>query len=268
MTKQDLQKELKEKVKEGVKPSQLKKLKRSKSDSDLPPSPKSQPLQHSKSQLEIPLNQPSSKEQITNLKEQVKFHAETASNYLKSLQSSQAKVSELETQIKNNPPAQLLTDQLQEKQKEIEELRKRLEETNQELNSLKKNHSSLLDTNLSLKHQGLKDWWEQYEKTKEFEKELKENVDYASNELIEQDKTIEKLRGENSKIKKEKESLKKDLDLAEKLAELRKNPYYSPDNNWTYLKYGLYSLAVVLFTLWLVKSFKNIRESPVMGKES
>ena len=42
MTKQDLQKELKEKVKEGVKPSDIKKLKRSKSTGDIPnaiPSP-------------------------------------------------------------------------------------------------------------------------------------------------------------------------------------------------------------------------------------
>jgi hypothetical protein len=36
MTKDQLQKELKEKVREGVKPSDIKKLKRSKSDSDIP----------------------------------------------------------------------------------------------------------------------------------------------------------------------------------------------------------------------------------------
>ncbi|CAG8510287.1 32442_t:CDS:1 [Racocetra persica] len=39
MTKQDLQKELKEKVKEGVKPSDIRKLKRSKSLGDIPTNP-------------------------------------------------------------------------------------------------------------------------------------------------------------------------------------------------------------------------------------
>ena len=148
MTKDQLQQELKEKVKPGVKPSQLRKLKKSKSDSDLPNTPKTQPLQHSKSQLEIPLTQPSKEETITNLKEQVKFHAETAQNYLTSLSTSQAKVSELETQLKRNPPPQLLTDQLKEKQKELESLRQQLEN---------QNTTAELDHSLTARHQNLKD---------------------------------------------------------------------------------------------------------------
>jgi hypothetical protein len=171
MTKQDLQKELKEKVKEGVKPSDLKKLKRSKSADDIPsPSTQSIPLKKSQSHLEIPL-QPSSKEQITQLSEQVKFHTQTASNYLQALQKAQAKVSGLETdlsvvkafnkdlqeQLKSNPPQALLNEQLKEKQKQIESLREQLEIKDKELKSLKSNHSTLLDTNLTLKHQGLKD---------------------------------------------------------------------------------------------------------------
>src|SRR5256885_6165270 len=99
--KEQFQKELLENVIEGVKPSDLKKLKRSKSADDIPASPTSNiPLQKSQSQLEIPLTQPSKEETITNLKEQVKFHAETARNYLTSLSTSQAKVSELEEKIK------------------------------------------------------------------------------------------------------------------------------------------------------------------------
>jgi hypothetical protein len=107
MTKQDLQKELKEKVREGVKPSDIRKLKKSKSESDIPkaPLPNSVSIKKSQSQLEIPLTQPNPEEQITQLQEQVKFHAETASNYLKSLQSSQAKINELEEKLKNNPSA-------------------------------------------------------------------------------------------------------------------------------------------------------------------
>src|SRR5918912_1068151 len=53
MTKQDLQKEILAKVKPGTKPSDLKKLKRSKSADDIPqapPSPGSVPLSKSQSQ--------------------------------------------------------------------------------------------------------------------------------------------------------------------------------------------------------------------------
>src|SRR4051794_30695238 len=96
MTKHDLQQELKEKVKAGVKPSHLKKLKRSKSVDDIVSSSVVTPLQKSKSQLEIPITQPSPNQQITDLQEQVKFHAQTAQNYLQSLQTAQAKITELE----------------------------------------------------------------------------------------------------------------------------------------------------------------------------
>lgn len=158
MTKSQLQKELKEKVREGIKPSDLKKLKRSKSADDIPASSTPNvPLKKSQSQLEIPLTQPSSKQQISQLQEQVKFHAETASNYLQSLQTSQAKVGELEEKLKNNPPNALLTEQLKVKQKEVEDLRKQLEEKNEELKTLNQKQSTLLDDNLSLKHQSLKD---------------------------------------------------------------------------------------------------------------
>lgn len=97
MTK-DFQKELTEKVKEGVKPSDLKKLKRSKSAEDIiSSSTPNIPLKKSHSQLELSLtNQPSEKEQISQLKEQVKFQAQTSQNYLQNLQVAQAKISELE----------------------------------------------------------------------------------------------------------------------------------------------------------------------------
>lgn len=60
-------------------------------------------------------------------------------------------------------------------------------------------------------------------------KELKENVNYAAEELLEQDKTISSLRKENKQLKLTNQSLQKDLGLATKLAELRKNPL--PENN-------------------------------------
>src|SRR5687767_15896932 len=107
MTKQDLQKELKKRVIPGVKPSDLKKLKRSKSADDIPKAPTSVPVKKSQSQLEIPLTQPSPEKTLTELQAQIRFHTQTAANYLKSLQISQAKVSELEEQLKHKPLNQL-----------------------------------------------------------------------------------------------------------------------------------------------------------------
>lgn len=130
---QDLQKELKEKVKEGVKPSDLKKLKRSKSDSDIsqilpaPPLPQSVPLSKSQSN---PLNDPkypytsliSQQEKITELEKETKAKSETIALLRKKIDS-----------LEKVPPAPLLQDQLTEKQKEVESLREKLEEVNQKL---------------------------------------------------------------------------------------------------------------------------------------
>ena len=69
MTK-ELQKELKEKVREGIKPSDLKKLKRSKSEGDIPkasPLPKSIPLTKSKSTQELESVSPSREELETQI---------------------------------------------------------------------------------------------------------------------------------------------------------------------------------------------------------
>jgi len=58
------------------------------------------------------------------------------------------------------------------------------------------------------------------------DKELKENIDEASEELIGQDKTINQLRGEITKLKLTNHSLQKDL------ASLRKD--YLPESNFDY----------------------------------
>ncbi|CAH1756988.1 6483_t:CDS:10 [Entrophospora sp. SA101] len=92
----NLQQELKAKVKPGIKPSHLRK---SKSLSDIPVAPPlpNTPLQKSKSQLDIPVSQqPTPSQQISQLQEQVKFHAQTSQNYLQSLQVAQAKIIDLE----------------------------------------------------------------------------------------------------------------------------------------------------------------------------
>src|SRR4051812_14349525 len=104
MTK-EFQKELQEKVKEGIKPSDLKKLKRSKSADDIPtsstPNP---PLKKSHSQLEIPLpNKPSLSQQVKQLKQDLLFTQNTASNYLTSLSVAQAQIIQLQEQLKTKP---------------------------------------------------------------------------------------------------------------------------------------------------------------------
>ena len=184
MTKQELQKELKEKVKAGVKPSDLKKLKRSKSVGD------------------IPLPPPLPNEQIKQLED------------------------------KKYPPASLLQEQLKVKQSEIEELREKLAAQETELKELKNPDYSLaltsnlnssefseLDQSLIARHQNLKDFFKQYEKTEKLEKELVESIDYAADELVRQDDLISDLKGENRKLKLTNQSLQRDLELAHRAVE-------------------------------------------------
>src|SRR5438874_5370109 len=152
MTKQDLQKELKEKVKEGLKPSDLKKLKRSKSADDIPTSlvPPTPPLKKSHSQLEIPTpTQPSKDQIIKQLKQDLLFTQNTANNYLQSLQSAQAQITQLQEQIKENPT------------------------------ELKIKITQLEDYILQLRLDKIKEFGEYYETKQELETELEENISLA-----------------------------------------------------------------------------------------
>jgi hypothetical protein len=146
-----LQKELKEKIKPGTKPSDIRKLKRSKSADDIPkaPLPNSVPLTKSKS------NQPftdtkypyttliSQQEELDKLSKESKAKSETIALLRK-------KIEELETQLKNNPPNQLLSEQLTEKQSQIETLRKQLENPHP-------TDLTELDNSLLARHKNLKD---------------------------------------------------------------------------------------------------------------
>ena len=127
MTKPDFQKELKDKVKPGVKPSDLKRLKRSKSADDIAfTPPTSIPVSRSKSTE--PFKDPkypyttlvSQQEELDKLKKETVAKSDTIALLRK-------KVESLETQLKNNPPSQLLQGQLTEKQQEVERLREQLE---------------------------------------------------------------------------------------------------------------------------------------------
>src|SRR3954447_22567096 len=94
MTKQDLQKELLEKVKPGTKPSHLKKLKRSKSADDIP---KSSPLPTSTTPLtdtEYPYTTLINQQQIIEKQEEA---SKTKSDTIKLLQK---KIDDLENKEK------------------------------------------------------------------------------------------------------------------------------------------------------------------------
>ena len=155
MTKDQLQAELKAKVKEGVKPSDLKKLKRSKSLDDLPSTPPNPPLKKSHSQLELPLpNQPSKDQIIKQLKQDLLFTQNTANNYLTSLSAAQAQITQLQEQIKENPA------ELKTKIKELE------------------------DKILELRLDKIKEFSEYYETKQELESELDQNISLAVKEIV------------------------------------------------------------------------------------
>ena len=208
MTKSQLQKELLEKVKEGVKPSTLKK---SKSLNDLPTSTKSPPLQHSKSTNELPLVQPTLEEQNIQLKERVQFHSQTAANYLKSLQTSQAKVSELE---------------------------EKLTESNQQL-----------DNSLQARAEAVKQFGQLAEKLKSLRKELEENITQSTDELINQDQIITKLRTNQLQAQSRIQELEKDLQLSQRLTKLKEFSYPVPENDFSYLKYIIGGLTLIILGL-------------------
>ena len=196
MTKKaQLQQELLEKVKPGTKPSHLK---RSKSESDIPKTP---PLP-----LNASFTDPN--QALSTLTEELK------------------KTTDLNA---------LLTDQLKEKQQQIEDLRKQLE-TQSAVES---------DNSLFARHKSLKDWFTQYAKNKALDTELTENIDEAAEELVQQDKKISHLQNQIIKLKQTNQSLQKDLNLSQRLAELRKNPL--PENNSNHSNLLVYAFLALWF---------------------
>jgi chromosome segregation ATPase len=164
MTKNpEFQQELNEKVKPGVKPSELRKLKRSKSADD----------------------------------------------------------------IVNTPPAPLLQDQLKVKQQEIESLREQLEAKNTELTET----TQELDNSLFARVEAVKQFGLIYDKLQLIKQELNETIDQASDELVKEDDKNSQLSTKLLTARQQINSLQKDLNLATKLAEMRKVPYPDDQTN-------------------------------------
>ena len=145
MTKQELQKELLEKVKPGTKPSQLKKLKRSKSAGDIPSALSLSPttaLTRSKSQE--PFNDP-------------KYPYTTLISQQEKLETLQK-----ETQTKSTTIA-LLRKKVEELQRNLSDLQSKYDELEKRLTNTQTNPSQELDHLLELdrfleaRHQNLKD---------------------------------------------------------------------------------------------------------------
>ena len=150
---------------------------------------------------------------------------ETAQNYLQSLSTSQAKVSELEEKLKNNPPTPLLQEQLKEKQKEVENLRKKLEDTNTKLTDT----TTELDNSLFARYEAVKQFGKVYDKLQLVKQELDDTVDQVSDELVKGDDKNSQLRTKLFTASQQLNSLQKDLKLVQRLTESRKVPL--PDDN-------------------------------------
>jgi len=219
MTKDQLQKELKEKVKAGVKPSDLKKLKKSKSLDDLPSPPPNPPLKKSHSQLEIPLPTQASKDQIIKqLKQDLLFTQNTAANYLTSLSAAQAQLTQLQEQIKENPT------------------------------ELKTKITQLEDHILQLRVEKIKEFSEYYETKQALTQELAENIQAGTQE-------INRLETKLLSVNKKKLELQSQLGHSQnKTAQLKMklldNQAPSTFNYWPLLTV----IAGLGLTIWLFKN--------------
>ena len=242
MTKELLQKELNEKLKVGVKPSDLKKLKRSKSADDIPtsPPPASQPRRKSVNPV---ITEDTLTKQLSEAQDQISILE------LK-LETCQRELTELNSLTAENKH---LREQAKIKQQQMESLRKDLEETNSKLTQTQQE----LDNSLQARHQGLKDFGSEYAKKKQAQQELASTVKESAEELTTQDQLLTKLRSENFKLKQTNQSLQRDLTLVQKLAESRKVPYYADEfsSSLNYFKYALYGLLAVGFLLMLRRKY-------------
>jgi len=161
------------KVKEGIKPSTLKK---SKSLNDLPTSTKSPPLKSSHSTTDIPLIEP------TELEDKIS-------------------VLELKLETKDR--------ELEDKDQTIKDFRKAFQKADQEIERLKKE----LDDSLQARYESVKQFGLIYAKLQSISKELDDTVDEASDELVNQDQIITKLRTQKQQAQARIQELEKDLQL-------------------------------------------------------
>lgn len=239
MTKQNLQKELLEKVKPGTKPSDLK---RSKSAENLltPPAP---PLARSKSAE--PFSDPkypyttliSQQQELETLRKETVAKSETIRLLRKRAESLETEL----IQVCETFTSQLTSlTRLQSLEAENQTLKEQI--------ATLTNHATDLD--LKARHQNLKAWFSSYQQKQQLDRELAENIDQASTELISQDQTISQLRGELRKLKQTNQSLTKDLELAQRAVAWRKSPLPLPSTPSPGTFYAL-TFCLIGTVLWL-----------------
>jgi uncharacterized phage infection (PIP) family protein YhgE len=148
--------------------------------------------------------------------------------------------------IPTAPPLPLINDQLKEKQKEVESLREQLAGKKTELKATKQQ----LDNSLFARVEAVKQFGLIYDKLQLVRKELDDTVDQASEELVKGDDKNSQLRTKLFTAQQQIASLQKDLNLSQRLVELRKD--YEPNNpadsatNLDYLQYGIYALSAII----------------------
>ena len=220
---EDLQKELKEKVKPGIKPSQLK---RSKSTECLTIPKPEMPLTKSKSAEEISLS-PSLADQIKQLKQDLVFSQNTAQNYLQRLQKLEPELDKQESKIK-----QLKKD------------KEKLEQTN----------TQLIDKNNELRLQALKDFGEV--------RANQQGIEQAVEKLVNTEQTQINYQVQNSQLLREKQDLEKRLQSAEqriqKLYQLKGLPNISKEKEFNWVRWLLWALVAygIIYSV-LPKDYKN-----------
>ena len=140
------------------------------------------------------------------------------------------------------PPLPLINDQLKEKQKEVESLREQLAVKNNELTETKQE----LDNSLFARYEAVKQFGLIYDKLQLVRKELDATVDEASDELVKGDDKNSQLRTKLFTAQQQITSLQRDLNLSQRLVELRKDyePHNSPELD--YLPYSLYALSAII----------------------
>ncbi len=231
MTKTKLQQELKEKVKPGIKPSQLK---RSKSSEEIPhPNLTVPPLQKSKSAQDI-LQPPSLSEQVKSLKQELSFSQTTAQNYLERLQKLEAEHSNLESEVKE------LKDKANLK----------IEQANERARKLKEANTALIDKNNEFRLQALKDFGEV--------RANQQGLEQAVNKLVNTEQTQINYQVQNGILLREKKDLEKRLQTAneriQKLYQLKGLPNNVQEPFIRHWKiYLLIGITIWVGSAWLLR---------------
>lgn len=231
MTKTEFQAELKEKLKKGIKPSDLKK---SKSLDDLTPKNLlySEPLRRKSIE---PLTNPNS------LKKQLESARDEISALGLQVEISQRELAEFKAENTH------LKEQAKFKQKEVEGLREQLETLNQELKETKQT----LDHSLEARYNSLKVFDKEHDKRIKTEQELNETIEEASTELKAGDNQVNSLRTKLFSANQQINKLERELKLERIKRSSSPNNLTPEDNFLTNLKYALYALLTVWFLVLL-----------------